>query len=908
MVNSLLSAHHLSDTEVCHALETSPAGLSSAEAAHRQQTFGPNALPESKKLRVVQLFLSQFANAMVLLMGIAAVLSFLFDHLLDAALIAGMVLVNAIMGFVQEYRAEQSVAALKQLLVSKVLVKRDGTTVEITQDQVTIGDVIQLQEGDKVPADLYVLDSRNCFLNEATLTGESGPVEKKAGVVPEQATLSDQSNRLWMGTTVVQGTAEAVVTAIGTQTQFGKIATSLQMVETGQEHFSQKITTLSRQMGTIAIISAIATFLVGFFIREFSFAQISVYTIATLVSALPEGLPIILVIVLTVGAQRMAKKNAIVRKLSATETLGVVSVIITDKTGTLTQNTMSARKVYLPGQPLIDVRSDHLAEELAFYQQDEPLLLHDNPALRTLISVAGVCHQIKLTNDTNVRFSTIYGDPTEKALFLLAYQAGFHALEKSHQPTLLDNLPFQQHLRMRACLVEMKQQKELFVIGAPESVLERCRTVVWDNELKQLSAKELTTIETQMGQLSGSGLRVVALARFPAPVTETLTTDHLQANNGTFIGMVGLYDPPRKEVGKALQEARQAGIKIVMATGDHPRTALAIAKEIGLVAADYDDKLVYTQTDLEHKTDQELTALLQQTQVLARLTPEMKMRVASIFQLGGEVVAMTGDGVNDAPALKKADVGISMGITGTEVAREASKIVLADDNFASIVAAIKEGRTQFSNLRRTSFFLIMTNVAESAALLIALLLGYPLPLLPLQILWLNVVTGGLTDFALSLEPSHDESMQHPPRSPAENILNFKVLPLIGTITLMTTVLCLSVFHYFLPMGVEKARSALFVILSASQLLNMLNLRSLKKSVFELGFFTNKAVMIAFFVSFGLLVLALWFKPVQSAFQFGSLSIGEFGFLLLLSWLIFVTAELVKLALKRTGRQVTTDGG
>ncbi len=901
MVKSLLIAHHLSNSEVCDFLETSEDGLTTAEVEKRQAAHGLNRLPESKKLRVVRLFLSQFANAMVVLMSIAALLSFLFGHLLDTILIAGMVLINGIMGFLQEYRAEQSVAALKQLLVSRVLVRRNSQTIEITQEQVTIGDVILLQAGDKVPADAYVMTARNCYINEATLTGESEPVEKKMGLVDEQAVLSERFNRLWMGTTLTQGTVEAVITSIGAETQFGRIAVSLETVEIGQEHFSQKITMLSRQMGTIAIVSAIITFFVGFFLRNFSFAEISIYTIATLVSALPEGLPIILVIVLTVGAQRMARKNAIVRKLSATETLGVVSIIVTDKTGTLTQNIMSARTIYLPGQPLIDVSSLNSSEEAAFNQQTEPLLLHDNFHLNKLIAIAGVCHQIRVSDQEKIAFSTIYGDPTEKALFLLAHKAGFHALEPIHQPTVLDNLPFQQQLRLRASLVQTSQYKEIFILGAPEGVLDRCSQAQFGTTQREIDASEKAMFEAQITTLSKSGLRVVALASFPVKTAVSLSSDTVPTENGVFVGLVGLYDPPRPEVSDALQEAKQAGIRIVMATGDHPQTALAIAKEIGLVTADYDAGLVATQSDLENKSDQELTLVLSQAQILARLTPEMKMKVAGVFQAGGAVVAMTGDGVNDAPALKKADVGISMGISGTEVAREASKIVLADDNFASIVAAVKEGRTQFNNLRRTSFFLIMTNVSESVTLLMALLLGYPLPLLPLQILWLNVITGGITDFALSLEPSRDESMKHPPRSPAENILNFKVLPLIGIVTLVTTVLGLSVFHYFLPVGVGKAQAALFVILSCSQLLNMLSLRSLKKSVITLGFFSNKPVVAAFVVSFGLLLSALWFPPLQSSLKFGSLSMSEFTSLLLISSLIFVTAELVKLALARIRR-------
>lgn len=891
-MNKESSTHTLSKTEVLRWLGTSERGLTSKEAVKRFAIYGANKLPEGQKLRVIRLFISQFANAMTFLMGGAATLSFLFDHIIDAFLIAFIMLFNAVMGFIQEYRAEQSVNALKRLLVAKVLVRRDGRTLEITQDQVTVGDLVELQAGDRVPADAYVLEASNFSVDESSLTGESQAVEKKTGVVQASAPIAERFNRVWMGTTVAQGTAQVVVTAIGTQTEFGKIATSLQTVSKNKEHFSQKITVLSRQMGAIAILSATFTFLVGFFIRNFSLPEISVYTIATLVSALPEGLPVILVIVLTVGAQRMARKNAIVRKLSATETLGVVSVIITDKTGTLTQNIMSAKKIFLPGQEMIDVSEKNGSQTLAFYQQDKQLALEDNKHLRRVLSITGVCHHIKVSDQTNVTYNNIYGDPTEKALFLLSHRANSQQTHE-HQPRLIYNLPFQQHLRMRGCLVATEDKNELLVLGAPESILDRCK-FVWHADLPiALSIELKSKIEAKMDELSSAGLRIVALASFPTKEQTSINANHLDTHDGTFIGLIGLYDPPRPEVKAALIQARRAGIKIIMATGDHPQTALTIAKEIGLVPIDYSRQFVLTQTDLEQKSDQELGQLLQRSRVLARLSPESKMRVASIFQDRGEVVAMTGDGVNDAPALKKADVGIAMGVVGTQVAREASKIVLADDNFASIVAAIKEGRTQFSNLRRTSFFLIMTNFSESAALLAALILGYPLPLLPLQILWLNVITGGMTDFALSLEPTHEETMTRPPRQARENILNFSVLPLILIIAFVTTVLCILVFHYFLPQGVDKARTALFVVLSCSQFLNMFNLRSLKKSVFELGFFTNKAVVIASIFSLGFLISAFSFEPIRSALQFASLSLVEFSSLILLSSVIFIVAEISK---------------
>lgn len=888
---------HLTAEAVLTELETTRQGLSPTEVLLRQKQFGLNYLPDSKKLRIITLLLSQFANAMTVLMTLAALLSLLFDHIFDAFLIFGLVGVNTVMGFVQEYRAEKSIAALKQLVVSKVQVKRGGKIFEVAQDEITVGDVILLQEGSRVPADARVIETHNCLISEANLTGESLPVEKMDTVLPLETALGDQINMIRMGTTVSQGNVEAVVVAIGLNTEFGKIASNLRSIKNEKEHFSQKMSALSKQMGGIAVLSAILTFLVGYFLRDFSFAQISVYTIATLVSALPEGLPIILVIVLAVGAQRMAKKQAIVRKLSATETLGVVSVIITDKTGTLTQNTMSAHQVYLPGQKMIHIADDPATNELAFYQQTEPLLLHENAHLKKVVSMVGVCHQVKVADESNVIFKNLLGDPTEKALYLLAHRAGFHSLSKEQKPQVLDDLPFQQQLRMRACLVTAahEDQRELFLLGAFENIIERCDTALVDQKVLTLNEKLRNEIAQHLQQLSSEGLRVVALATAPHPHPDknSLEVDSLAGKTGTFVGLIGIHDPPRLEVKAALAEAHQAGINVIMATGDHPQTALAIAKEISLVPVDSDQSAVLTETQIQNMSESELIDALKTIKILARLTPDTKLKIATLLQQQGNIVAMTGDGVNDAPALKKADVGIAMGITGTDVAREASKIVLADDNFASIIAAVREGRAQFTNLRRTSYFLIITNISESAALLFTLILGYPLLLLPIQILWLNVITGGLTDFALSLEPPHSESMLLPPRKPNENILTLWVLPLIGTMAVVTTIVSIAVFEWFIKIDLDKARTAVFVILACSQVLNMFNLRSLRKSVFEISFFANRAVIIVLVISMVLLFLTLWVPFFRNLLHFAPITFTELGYLMLASLSIFVSAEIVK---------------
>jgi len=887
-------AHSLSAKAVLDHLNSSKDGLTQQEHGRRLKLYGPNALPEETKFSTVTLFFSQFWNPMVGLMMLAAILSLAFGHPFDTLLIVAIVLVNVIFGFFQEYRAEQSVKALKSYLVTHVIVKRADEITEVTQDELVPGDIIMLKEGDRVPADARIISAQNCSIIQSALTGDSLPMSRSTERMGEKTTLAERKNMLWMGTHLTQGSATAVVVATGAHTVFGKIAGELSKIETDDEHFQQKMTTLIRQMGFLAIGTAALTFVIGYFGRSFSIADISIYTIAMLVSAIPEGLPIIVTVVLAVGAQRMARQRAIVRKLSATETLGVVSVILTDKTGTLTQNSMTVRTVQLPGEaPIIVAESEDSPEEI-FSQKNSPLVFDEHEHFQQLVFIAGSCNAVTRQTNKELTFQNLLGDPTERALYLLARRAG---LAEDQLPKQLIDMPFQQDLKMRATLVQTEGDQELYIVGAPEEVLDLCGRYQSGKRSKQLRKSDTTQFTAEMTALTKKGLRVVAAARVPYESKATsLRHSDIKGLKGKviFVGMLGLYDPPRPEVKAAIREARNAGIRVIMATGDHPITARAIAQQVGLLDTYTAHKaVVLTDQDLEHLTDEELSKQLDTVSVFARLSPGSKLRLATLIQAKGEVLAMTGDGVNDAPALKKADVGIAMGMTGTEVAREASKIVLTDDNFASIVAAIREGRTQFTNLRRTSYFLIMTNIAVSSALLLALAIGLPLPLVPVQILWLNIITGGLTDVALALEPTHGDNMSFPPRSPKEHILVWSVLPFILAVTFTMTAVGLGVFWWFLDQGEEKARTALFIVLAAAQLMNMYNLRSMKKSAFELGIFTNRAILIVTVLSVALLVVALMFEPLKVALQFTTMSFWEVVSLLAVSLIIYVVAEVAK---------------
>lgn len=887
-MHKLLENYAISSSEVIlENLQSRIAeGLSSEEVLQRQRHYGLNLLPIATGPSVIAIFFRQFKAAIIWIMITAAFLSFIFDHPLDSIVIVVIIIANILIGFFHEFRAEKAISKLQNLLVTKVKVKRDGAVNLVTPAELVPGDIIMLEAGDKVPADSRLLTTKNLQINESTLTGESFPVNKTSKMLHAAEFVSDQINMAFMGTLVERGSGQAIVVTTGGHTQLGKIAKNLQTIEETESHYHKQTKKLSSQMVMVALFSAATTFTVGFFIRDFDLYEMIIFTIATLVSALPESLPIILMLVLAVGAQRMAKRNAIVRKLAATETLGVVSVILTDKTGTLTRNEMRAAQIIFPNQDSISA--------------EKKIDFSSNSVLKKLLTITAYCNNITESFGNkqvkNVISEKVAGDPTEKAVLQLSIDSGLLEKISKEQIEKIDDLPFIQEQRMRATLVRFPQDKtetkEIFVLGAPENILQHTKQYLTKDGVRIWSQEKLNKITTKIHEISNQGMRVIACAYIPcSPLQMKVTKSDLRSM--VFVGCVGIADPPRPEVAAAIEKAKLAGIRVIMATGDHPKTAVAIAKQIGLVTENSSEDCALTEKEVLELTDNELVQELRTKSVLARLSPTSKLRLAKLLQKEGEIVAMTGDGVNDAPALKQADVGISMGKKGTDVAREASKIVLADDNFSSIISAIEEGRVQFSNVRRTSYFLIATNVAESISLLIALLLGFPLPLLPLQILWLNIVTGGVTDIALTTEKAHVHIMRVSPRKPNEPILVTNFLPLFSTIIITMVITLITVFIFFLPESLEKARTAAFTVLSLTQLFNMFTMRSLHESVFQIGAFSNKVVNIVFCVSFLLVLVVLYIPFLQRTFEFVPLSLIEFLGIFATSFLVFLASESIK---------------
>jgi Ca2+-transporting ATPase len=883
--------HALDSQAILDLLTTSQeSGLTSQQVSSRYDQFGRNKLPDPNNRSPWLIFLLQFKSTIVYILIIAAIISFIYNHLLDVYIIVGIVIINAIVGFIQEFKAERSIEALKQLIIEQVTAIRDGKSVKLSAHELVPGDIIHLEEGNQVPADARLLSVKNLQTVEASLTGESLPLDKDPATLSKSTPMAEMLNIVWMGTSVGRGSATAVVIATGTATALGKIAKDLHEIEESEDHFKIKSDELGKQMGIVALVSTGLMFVVGYFIRNFTFEEIFMFSVASLVSAIPEGLPVILTIVLALSAQRMAKRNAIVRRLSATETLSVVDTIITDKTGTLTQNQMTITAAALPYQSLITVTKQD--SQIYFDQAGQSPTKKHYP-LQKLLDIASTCHSVTREFDEKNQ-ETFTGDPTEVALVRLADQAAGGKSYHRQNMTQTDDLSFSQNHRWRASLVsyENSPKPEVFVIGSPETVLEKTAKILLpDHKLHTYTKEHQHTIQTQIDELTSKGMRVLALAYKPQLQGNF---DHNQLDDFVFVGLAGMVDPPRPETKGAIAAAHKAGVNVIMATGDHPVTATAIGLDLGLITKDHPEEQVITEADFQQLTDQEVLDRLDKLKIFARMTPNAKMRLAKLLQGSGKTVAMTGDGVNDAPALKQAHIGIGMGKNGTQVAREASDIILADDNFATIIAAIEEGRTQFRNVRRTSFFMITTNLAETLSLVIFLLIGLPLPLLPKQILWLNLISGGVTDMALATEQIHGDVLNGPPKPKNEPILNRQVIPFLIMVSGIMILLSLIFFLLFQSQGFPKARTATFAILSLTQLFNMLNLRSIKKSIFTIGIFTNRNVNIALVGSFLLFLAVLYLPFLSNIFEFVPLTISELLMVTLASTSVIWASELYKL--------------
>ncbi|WP_209330722.1 cation-translocating P-type ATPase [Lunatimonas salinarum] len=876
MINLPKSPHHTEIQEIRKQLETSESGLAQQEVARRLEVFGLNEIPDTGKRSLWVILLKQFNNLMVYILLAAALISYLTDHLIDVYVIFGIVIINAAIGFIQEYKAESAVASLKSLLVPKCKVIREGKLKTIDSKNLVPGDVIALEEGDLVPADARIFNQKNARATEASLTGEAVPVEKTSELLPLESVLADRSNMLWKSTYLASGSAKAWVVGTGIHTQIGEIASTLAAIKPQKTNFQRKTDKLARQMALIATVSATLLFTVAFFGRGGELSEVLLISIAALVSAIPEGLPAVLSIVLAIGSHRMSKKNAIIREFTATEALGSVSTIVTDKTGTLTQNTMTIKKVWVVGHEDVAVSGEGWESKgrLDYGPNSEK-------AFDSFLEIAAHCHQSSVHRKKNGAYQ-VTGDPTEAAFLVLANKAG-----KARKLAIKEDVAFSSALKYRSTTVEKSGEWIKFFIGAPEALLERS-TYYLDKEGKsqELDAATLAeVIKTKLTSWSKESYRVLALAY------KKTGLDPENDRGLVFVGFAGMIDPPRPGVKEAVESCRQAGIRVIMATGDHQDTALAIAKKVGIVTAGREK--VYTDTELEQMDRATFAKAVLEADVFSRLTPLTKLKIAETLQEQGELVAMTGDGVNDAPALKQANIGVAMGIMGTDVARDASTMVLADDNFATIVQAIEQGRIVFNNARRSSFFLVTTNFAEIFTLIVTVSMGYPIPLTATQILWINLVTDGFCDKALAAEKGQGNELRAKPIHPTENILTRQLLPFLIMNATYMTLLSVFAFHYYLPEGLDKARTVTFIVLAFCQLFNVFNMRNLKGSSFQVGLFSNKWVNYALIISVIIQLLIIEIPPLAQLFSFQPISAGEFLFWVGMSSFVLWISEIYK---------------
>ncbi|MFD2203509.1 cation-translocating P-type ATPase [Shivajiella indica] len=872
MKKILKAPHTLPYQEVLKQLGSSENGLEPSEVLEKLHLFGKNEIPEPGKKPIWKIILKQFNNLMVYILLVAVLISFLTQHYVDVYVILAIILINVGIGFIQEYRAEGALEALKNLLVQRCKVIRSGILQTINATDLVPGDILVLEEGDNVPADARLIYSKNARITESSLTGEAVPVEKFDTILPDQIAFGDKSNMVWKSTFVTSGSIKAVVTATGLQTMIGEIASSLREINREQSSFQKKTNKLARQMALIAIGSALVLFLVTIFFQEIPLSESFLIALAALVATIPEGLPAVLSIVLAIGSYRMSKKNAIIREMTATESLGSVDTIITDKTGTLTQNTMTITRLWMPETNDVRVSGEGWESIGQFHGSKEDIL-----TIEQLFEIAAHCHNSSIEINEKGQYQ-ITGDPTEAAFLVLGNKAG-----KSKELEILEDVAFNSELKYRSTLVRKEGKKLRFYLGAPEAILSIC-THSRDKEGNKIPLKDKSFIEDKLHLWSEESLRVLALA-------QKEEENQKEGQELEFVGLAGMIDPPRHGVFDAVKSCHEAGIRVIMATGDHASTALSIGKEVGIVKEGREK--VFSELELSEMDPEEFDKAVQEADVFSRLTPMMKLKIAKSLQKNGSLIAMTGDGVNDAPALKQANIGISMGIMGTDVAKDASMMVLADDNFATIVRAVEQGRIVFNNARRTSFFLITTNFAEIFTLILTVMFGLPVPLTATQILWINIVTDGFCDKALATEKGKGNELNSPPIDQKENIINKSILPFLIISSIIMTSLAIFAFWWHLPHGVEKARTLTFISLAFSQLFNAINMRNLNGSAFSLGLFSNKWLNYALLVSVLITVLIIEIPVLSYAFKFQPVSFWEFLLWASLSSLVFWATEIFK---------------
>ncbi|MDH3605541.1 MAG: HAD-IC family P-type ATPase [Acidimicrobiia bacterium] len=854
------------------------AGLAAPEAARRLDRYGPNVLEAGVRTPWYVVFGRQFVDALIVILAVAAAVSLALDEITDAVTIVVILVLNGVLGFVQEWRAERAIEALQKLLAQEARVVRDGREAEIDATLLVPGDVVLVETGARMPADMRIVHAVDLKLDESTLTGESESVTKGEDEVEATTPLAERTSMSWMGTTVTNGRARGVVVGTGMTTEFGRIAELTRSVGVEHTPLQKKLARLGTILGLIAVgiavIVAATGALLGQDLEEMFFTGVSLA-----VAVVPEGLPAVVTITLALGIRRMVARKALLRRLQAAETLGAATVICTDKTGTLTQNAMTVRRLWVPSG---------LAELTGVgYSPDDGELVAE-PGLDVLEVAAAFesglwCNHARIERDEAGWRSV--GEPTEAALVTAAHKA-----EVTVDVEPVGEFSFNSRRKRMTVLERSDRGLIAHTKGAPEVLLSRCDMVGWGDSAVELDEADRRALQEVADRFAADGLRTLALARRLLPAEIALDEDEVETGL-SLLGIVGILDPPRPEVPGAVAEARAAGIRVVMITGDAAATALAIASAVGLGT----DRAVVG-NEITGMSDDELRAALTDGAVFARTTPEHKLRIVQLLQHDGDVVGMTGDGVNDAPALKQADIGISMGLRGTDVAKGASDMILTDDNFASIIGAISEGRRQFDNIQKFIRYLLSSNAGEVIAIFINILLNAPLILLPVQILWMNLVTDGLTALALGVEPSEEGIMARPPRDPAAAILSRRGLLQIVGFGAYIGAATLFLFHFYrvgLDRDVALAQTMAFTGMVVLEHMNVFNFRALHAPMRVIGFFSNPWLLGAWTFTISLQVAVVYVPFLQNAFGTVALGPADWLWVIAVSVPVFVIGEIAK---------------
>ena len=866
-------------------------GLTSDQARQNLEKYGPNELKAAPGRSPLSVFFDQFKSFLIWVLLVAAVISGFLGEWVDALAIVAIVILNAVLGFVQEYQAEKALLALKKMAAPMCRVIRNGQLTQIPAREVVPGDILELEAGDNISADARIIShTPNFAVLEASLTGESTPVYKTSLVLDEEdIPLADRANMVYAGTSVSAGKAMAIVVQTGMSTELGKIARMIQEIALETTPLQKKLEQFGRLLVYLCFGLVAMVFLLEW-LRGGELVEVFLTAVSLAVAAIPEGLPAVVTIALALGVQRLVKRHVLIRKLPSVETLGSATVICSDKTGTLTRNEMMVRAVYANGQ-LFTITGNGYDPEGKFFLGEKEVNPADYPEVMKTLACGLLCNAASLVKE-NGRYK-IAGDPTEGALLSVGLKAGLEKNKLEEEQPLVEEIPFDSERKMMTMIRRAGEEYIAYIKGAPDILLQNCTRQLVNGQEVPLSEEEAKKILEINDLLAGQALRVLGCAYRKMPSLPEKVEASTLEKDLVFTGLVAMIDPPRSEAVEAIAKCLQAGIKPIMITGDHKTTAVAIASEMGLLQPGSE---ALSGDELNRMSQEELEKQVDKIQVYARVSPEHKLRIVKAWKKKGEVVAMTGDGVNDAPAVKEADIGVAMGITGTDVTKEVSDMIITDDNFASIVAAVEEGRAIYDNIKKFVHYLLSCNLAEIMVMFFTSLVGWPVPLLPIQILWVNLVTDSLPALGLGFDPPDKDIMRRPPRKPNEPIIDRKRGALMSLQGLFIAFCSLFAFTYVLfaeKEGLGRARTAAFIVLSVSELFHALNSRHQMKSIFELGFFTNLKLIYALLISLFLQLSVVYIPFMQKIFKTESLTAFDWVLVIIFSSLPLWAMELVK---------------